>query len=435
MKKEESNIIINIILEISILLFGGAILFVLINSNHKSNMTKPKIKVDKINMVNKEEKDAYQITNSTIFNITNSKSSISISKITDEDYTTYIKVDANSTIEINNGIQIKSLYIMYELKGYKGTLEYNNKTIEIGNNNFIHEYIDIPEASNSIKIRYDENAIITDIYVFSKGKTPNYVQKWKVNNNKTDLLLFSTHSDDEHLMFAGLIPTYIARGYNVEVAYMTNHINNNQSRYHELLNGLWVAGVTNYPELGPFPDQHSRDLNKAIKKLEIINIKQDDIINWQVETIRKYKPSVVVGHAENGEYGHGQHRLNSKCLEQAVVKAEDPEYSTNNYNKPWKINKTYIHLYDKNRIEINIDTPLDYYNGLTALQVSQLAIKEHKSQIKSGWVYKWLCGPNGYEITKSTQITKYFPNQFGLFRTNVGKDIKKDDIFENITKK
>ena len=430
---KENNIVLNIILEISILLIGGTILFFLFNSNsNKKDLSK--VNTNTSNKTIKEDKDAYLITNSTHFDISNSKKSISINKMIDEDYTTYIKIDSNSTIEISNGIPIKSLYIMYELKGYKGTLEYNDKKMEIGTNNFIHEFVELSEETNSIKLKYDEDAIITDIYVFSNGKTPNYVQKWKVNDKETDLLLFSTHSDDEHLMFAGLIPTYVACGYNVQVAYMTNHSNNNQSRFHELLNGLWVAGVINYPELGPFPDQHSRDLNIAIKKLEQVNIKQDDIINWQVETIRKYKPAVVVGHDENGEYGHGQHKLNSKCLEQAVIDTENSEYETNNYNEPWSVKKTYIHLYNENQIKLDVDIPLDYYNGLTAYQVSQLAFKEHKSQIKSGWVYSWLCGPNGYEITKSTQLTKIFPNQFGLYKTNVGEDINKNDLFENIKK-
>ena len=52
--------------------------------------------------------------------------------------------------------------------------------------------------------------------------------------------------------------------------------------------------------------------------------------------------------------------------------------------------------------------------------------------MKSGWVYKWLCGTTDNEITNSSQITKYFPNRYGLYRTTVGEDQNKNDFFENI---
>jgi LmbE family N-acetylglucosaminyl deacetylase len=41
-----------------------------------------------------------------------------------------------------------------------------------------------------------------------------------------DLVLFSAHGDDEHLFFAGLLPTYAEeRGYRVQVVYLTDHRN------------------------------------------------------------------------------------------------------------------------------------------------------------------------------------------------------------------
>lgn len=383
--------------------------------------------------MNLEEENAYSITDSTSFVYNDEKGEkISLAKLKDENYKTYTKFNADSIIEISNNIPIKSLYILYEFKGYQGKLTFNNKSIEIGKNNFIHEYIELPEETNNVKLQYSEDTIIADIYTFSKGKKPDYIQSWKANTVETDLLLFSTHSDDEHLMFAGVLPTYVSRNYNVQVAYMTNHGNNNSSRFHELLNGLWVAGVTNYPEIGPFPDQHSRGYQEAINNLEKINLEPADIMNWQVETIRKYRPSVVVGHAENGEYGHGQHRLNSKCLEKAVEESGNPKYKTSKYKNIWEVKKTYIHLYEHNQIIIDIDVPLEYFNGLTAFQISQLAFKEHKSQMSGGWVYKWLCGPNGTEITSSSQLTKYFPNRYGLYKSIVGNDKSKNDFFENL---
>ncbi|MBQ4178508.1 MAG: DUF4406 domain-containing protein, partial [Elusimicrobia bacterium] len=41
---------------------------------------------------------------------------------------------------------------------------------------------------------------------------------------QADMMLFSTHADDEHLWFAGLLPTYVDRGYDIQVVYFTNHL-------------------------------------------------------------------------------------------------------------------------------------------------------------------------------------------------------------------
>ena len=53
----------------------------------------------------------------------------------------------------------------------------------------------------------------------------------------------------------------------------------------------------------------------ALFKFERVGYNIDDLIKFQVNAIRKYKPYVVVGHDENGEYSHGQHILNSKSLD------------------------------------------------------------------------------------------------------------------------
>ena len=432
MSMEKQEKVLNTILEVSIVCVIIAIIFTILSTYKANNVEETNKKNNEDITKNEGIENAYLITNSTKFTYVDKDNSDSLKLLKDEDYKTYINVDKDTTIELNNSIPIKSLYIIYELKGYKATLEYDTENMEIGTNNFIHEYVELPKEANDIKIKYSEDAIITDIYVFTKGKVPDYIQKWEINDENADLLLFSTHSDDEHLMFAGIIPTYTAKGYKVQVAYMTNHAEKGQIRYHETLDGLWTANVKYYPELGPFPDQHSHGIKTALKKLKNIGLEQEDIINWQVQTIRKYKPSVVVGHGENGEYGHGQHILNSKSLEQAVEKTNDKEYTTKEYNTPWDVKKTYIHLYEKNPVVIDIDTPLEYYNGLSAFQVSQLAFKQHITQMKSGWVYKWLCGTTDNEITNSSQITKYFPNRYGLYRTTVGEDQNKNDFFENI---
>ena len=36
------------------------------------------------------------------------------------------------------------------------------------------------------------------------------------------------------------------------------------------------------------------------------------------------------------------------------------------------------------------------------------------------------------KYTKATEINEYSPTQYGLYYSNVGKDEKKNDMFENI---
>ena len=80
---------------------------------------------------------------------------------------------------------------------------------------------------------------------------------------------------------------------------------------------------------------------------------------------------------------------------------------------------------------MDYDTKLDYFKGLTAYEVSKIGYKEHHSQ-QYTWFTKWINGKNN-EYTKATDIKKYPPTEFGLYRTIVGDDVKKDDMFENLT--
>jgi hypothetical protein len=45
---------------------------------------------------------------------------------------------------------------------------------------------------------------------------------------------------------------------------------------------------------------------------------------------------------------------------------------------------------------------------------------------------EWIYGTDG-KLTKASQIKKYSPCQFGLYRSTVGADVLKNDFLENIT--
>jgi len=373
---------------------------------------------------------ADDITNSSTIKINDNNAS---NKLTDSNENSYITIKNTDIISISSEEEIKGLYIIYELSSKQGTITIDNKNIAIGENNFLHDYINL-ENNNSkeLTINYNEDVKIGEIYILSKGALPEYVEVWNSPlNNNADLLLLSTHSDDEQLFFLGLLPTYVAKGANVQVVYFVNHFDN-PKRLHEQLHGLYTVGIRNYPIMGIVPDAYSESLNGAINNIEKANLTVDDTINFQVEMIRRFKPSVVVGHDEQGEYSHGQHILNTHVLKIALEKTNDDTYHLDSYEKYglWDVPKTYIHLYKENQITMDYDTPLEYFNGKTAYEVSKEGYSKHNSQ-QWTWFTKWIKGSNN-QYTKSTDIKTYSPNEFGLYRTLVGEDIQKNDMFENL---
>ena len=86
------------------------------------------------------------------------------------------------------------------------------------------------------------------------GETPSWVQQWNPPLEKADMLLASTHADDELLWFGGAMPVYAGQfGKKVQVSYLIRH---GYGRTHELLDGLWTVGITNYPILSDFGDKY-----------------------------------------------------------------------------------------------------------------------------------------------------------------------------------
>ena len=79
---------------------------------------------------------------------------------------------------------------------------------------------------------------------------------------------------------------------------------------------------------------------------------------------------------------------------------------------------------------MDYDSQLDYFNGKTAYEVSKEGYSKHLSQ-QWTWFTDWINGKNN-EYTKATDIKKYSPLQYGLFYSNVGEDIEKNDMFENL---
>lgn len=345
---------------------------------------------------------------------------------------------ANCSLTMENAEGIASLYIIfYKDQKYYTVTDNASGAVYTRESPFLHDFLDLEAAfgavPTSITITFGpDDLIINELYAFTAGELPDFVQRWELpEEGNTDLLLFSAHGDDEHLFFAGVLPYYAGElGYQVQVVYLTDHHNNvGPTRLREMLDGLWATGVTTYPIWGTYPDFMQRELNTAYMQYERNNITREDLIGFVMENIRRFKPKVVVTHDFNGEYGHGQHMVLADVTTAAVEISMDPAQYPESAEKygTWDVPKTYIHLYEENPVVMDWDQPLDAFDGKTAFYVSiYVAFQKHKSQVADFESYYRGCG-------KATEIPENSPIYYGLYRSTVGEDVQKNDFFENVT--
>ena len=339
-----------------------------------------------------------------------------VSSMTDGSYNTRTSFSSGDTIVITSSEAMYSLYIKWDLVPSQWTLTYNDKTVNCGTDGFLHEYIEIPEGTTSMTITFASKEAICDLHTYSSGTAPAQVQTWKKPCDKADILVFATHADDEILFLGGVLATYGGgQDLAVQVAYMCEFTSTAKIREHEKLDGLWVSGIKNYPVCGDFPDLYSTTLEAAKKQYNY-----EDLKSFITGTIRRFKPLVVVTQDFNGEYGHGGHMILSKSVADSVDTSMDASVypETAAQYGTWDVPKTYIHLYDQNKITMNLRVPLANMGNRTAIEIAQEAYKQHVSQ---QWC--WFYVSDDYE---------YSCADFGLYRTLVGNDTG-NDMLENIT--
>lgn len=340
-----------------------------------------------------------------------------IKNILDKKYSVGANFYENDYIKIYNKESIKALYILWDslpeqfsIKDDLGNLisEFNSS-----NNIFFHQVIEIKTDTKNLSINIDKgNCKIAEVYVFGEGYLPDWVQDWKAPYEKADMLLISTHADDEHLFFGGTMPYYAGElNLKVQLAYLTNHYN---FRVHELLNGLWEVGIRAYPIISEFNDYYSESLEHAKTIYD-----ENEILEFQVELLRRFKPDVVIGHDLKGEYGHGVHMLNAHTLTRALDLSNDGTVYADSAQRYglWNVPKCYLHLYKENSLSMNWDVPLRKFNGKTAFQMAELGFSKHVSQT---------------EFFKVGRRGAFDCRAFGLYRSLVGEDKLKNDFMENI---
>lgn len=344
--------------------------------------------------------------------------------------------DAYLTLEHSDGIG--SLYFIFgTLYGeYTVTDNATGETRILGTNGFLHEFADLEAlfgyCPTSVTVTFNHGSVLLyELAAYTAGQVPDSVERWDLPlEGEADLVLFSTHGDDEQLFFAGLLPYYAGElGYNVQVVYLTDHSNTSHVRIHEMLNGLWAVGVRAYPVFGQFPDFYKQTLDITYEEFEAWGYPKEELLDFVVTQIRRFRPQVVVAHDFNGEYGHGQHLVYADLVALALEITADGAYfpaSAETYGL-WDVPKAYFHLYEENQITMDWDQPLENFDGMTAFQVTKhLGFACHVTQKAE---FAWYLTP--YET--AAEIPLYNPCLYGLYRSLVGPDVQKNDLFENIT--
>jgi LmbE family N-acetylglucosaminyl deacetylase len=282
---------------------------------------------------------------------------------------------------------------------------------------FLSTYYEFPEGTRSVEISAAAagNSIV-ELFVYEKGRVPQVTQQWKALPPKVDIMLFAAHRDDELLFFGGTLPLYNAKGKTVAVVYMT--VPEGRGAYAETLAALWSAGQRYYPVYLGFLDERNT------YELSVYDWGgYDAIYKKVVEVIRKYKPDVILTHDVKGEFGHYQHILTSLAVREAAVLAAGainyPE-SAMAYGV-WDTPKLYVHLYaPETRVNAPFAEPMNELMGFSPMQAAYIAFEKHASE----------AGKVVYDL--DTFGKKYDNTCFGLYRSTVGSDIRKDDFFENI---
>ena len=345
-----------------------------------------------------------------------------VANLLDGNFETYIGYKRGNTVDITCDEDVYALYICWYRTPAPYVIHLNGGGgISAGEDGFVFEFIELSEPAKEIRLSFGSRQHLSDIRAFGKGAIPDNVQRWSPPLQQADVLFFPTHADDETVFFGALIASCVDRGLDVQVCYMVEHFTDYGYAWHtrsqEMLGALWELGVRNYPIIGPFPDHFVTNWDDADKAFHLT-----DVIGYEVEQIRRFKPLVVVGHDRNGEYGHGAHMICGQGLVSAVKLASNEKNYVRSAKRwgAWNPPKLYLHMAE-NPIQLDVETPLEHFGGRNAFEVATDAMQYHVSQLQ--YEHK----PMLYD----KKYPRYDCRVWGLVRSLVGPDTG-NDIMENV---
>ena len=330
----------------------------------------------------------------------------------------YFKFSKDSRLSVTADKPVRQLYFQFEHPCEWMLTLPDGTVFHRGENGFIHDYVDLGQSVSDFTVDVSQGTVVTGIFGFTEGETPDWVQKWLPPCDTADLLVLPTHADDEFLWFGGALPYYAGElGYNVQVVYLTNH-SLQTFREHERLNGLWTVRVRHYPIVCErFIDSWmTKRYEGAIEKFG-----WENVLAFQVEMLRRFRPKVIIGHDIKGEYGHGTHVLNAETLLKALELTSDPKAYPDSAEKygVYTVQKCYLHLWEENRITVRWeDMKLSRFDGKSAMRMADEGYACHQSQ---------------REFYSDPSAGSYDCRLFGLAYTTVGYDTpQRNDMFEHV---
>ncbi len=308
-----------------------------------------------------------------------------------------------------------AIYLVWNEFAESVEIRYNGITKEIFPEGIYHQFVDLEEETREVELRMRGSGMIEDIYGVKKEKDVSVYQKWQ-KASEADVLVVSTHADDEWLFLGGTIPLCVEEGKSVQVIYTVNHgINKDYFRIHEALDGLYKSGVRNQPLWSDLPDMdYAPDLTEAVKFYG-----KHGFDSFVADSIRMVKPDVIVSQDLNGEYGHGAHQLTVRAVKTAIRLAADPLYRFP--QETHHVKKCYLHLYPKREIHLDYSRKLKAFGGRNVYDMIEDCFFCHTSQLK-GWSLE-MGDPAHYDNSR-----------FGLYYSAVGNDMTRDTFFENLEK-
>lgn len=338
----------------------------------------------------------------------------SVGNLSDGNVNTYVHFGAGTKVKIKSNEKIHSIYFEWLDIPSVYEIRFNGISVDGGKNAFLHEFIEITEGAFEVEFIFKSGVMLSNVYVLGDGEIPKEIQRWKSPCDKADMLIISTHADDEVLFMGGVIAEYAGeRQLDVQILYYFSYYQAWWEREHEKLDGLWAMGVRNYPDCGNYRESMAQNKEES-------DILFEGSLDFMVEKIRRYKPDVCVSQDVRGEYGHFHHlglvRLVQKALEvsadENVCVESAKKYGTHD------VPKTYLHLFKENRIKLDTKKPLVNFDGKNALEVVSEAFLQHKTQ-----------NDLGFFVSDEYQ---YGIADFGLYRSLVGVD-SGNDMMENIS--
>ena len=343
-----------------------------------------------------------------------------LTQLTDKKYTTCLTLRKKQELLIDGkGKALGGIFLQYYETCGACRIEVEEdgawREVEEGGKH-LTDWFPLPAGTRKAKVVNISNEPfrLAEVRVYGLGDQPREAARWK-DAKKADLLLVSCHPDDELLWFGGLLATYAGQeGWSVQVAVTVPSM---PYRRLELLDGLWHCGVTNYPVFFGFRDVFGYSLAEQYKSWRR-SLLQAKI----VESIRRFRPEVVVTHDLRGEYGHSGHKAVADCTVAAVSMTADAQQFPSSASEwgTWQPKKLYVHSYAENQVKMDWHVPLAAFEGKDGLQIATEALSYHKSQTSHGWAMED-GGPHDNSV-------------FGLYMTQVGPDEAGNDLMEHIPK-